>query len=61
MSDSVVHHFKCDLCAAEGQTSSGSLPAGWVKVVIENRYVDRDFTDKHVCRGCVNVIKEEQP
>lgn len=56
MSGTTVTKYLCDLCDAKAEEVGSRVPAGWVKIIIENRYVDRDFTDKHVCPSCVGVI-----
>ena len=57
MSVIIVTKYVCDICSNTAEEKGAStLPLGWVKVVIENRYVDRDFTDKHVCKSCVGEI-----
>jgi hypothetical protein len=47
--------YTCDICSGRsGEVES--LPKKWAKVVVENKYVDRDFTDKHVCDECCKEI-----
>jgi ribosomal protein L37AE/L43A len=50
--------FTCEICGDTGKTGSGKPPANWVEISVENRYVDRDFTDKHVCDECCLTIKK---
>jgi hypothetical protein len=57
MSGTIVTKYVCDLCAKPAEEKGQvALPLGWVKVVIESRFVERDFTDKHVCKSCVGEI-----
>jgi len=48
--------FMCDLCGTKETVAHGMTPEGWAKVTIENRYVDRDFTDKCLCGTCVSEV-----
>ena len=60
MTCSTINRYLCDLCSQKAaDTETNLLPTGWVKVVIESRYLDRDFTDKHVCLHCVAEIARE--
>jgi hypothetical protein len=58
MSTRKTLEFTCDICAARsGEVSC--LPKGWAKIIVENKYVDRDFHDKHVCDGCARKIARQ--
>lgn len=48
--------WKCDLCGALARVAHGMKPEGWAKVTIENRYVDRDFSDKCLCSSCFSEV-----
>lgn len=48
--------WSCDLCSTTKTAKPGETPKGWVKICLENPYVDRDFYDKTVCDSCVSLI-----
>ena len=53
-----IARYICDLCGSNAEeTGQYAIPTGWAKITIENKYLDRDFTDKHVCQDCVIAIK----
>jgi len=59
MAKHLEYQFKCDLCGHGEANTIGSDPKGWAKLMIENRHVDRDFEDKHVCRECAESIARQ--
>ena len=61
MSNVVVTKYACDLCGRKIEAvGTYSLPKGWVKIVVENLFLDRDWTDKHVCEKCVEEITSKE-
>lgn len=58
MSVETTTKYYCDICQTIGKSKTGGIPDGWVLIVVENKYVDRDFTDKHVCDKCANEIRK---
>ena len=51
-----IQVLKCDLCGTAKTVADWDMPKGWVVVVLENPYVDRDFYDRHVCDSCAKQI-----
>jgi ribosomal protein L40E len=59
VSVTTVAKYVCDLCGAKDDGAGSSFPPqGWVKIVVEDYYVERSFTDKHVCKKCAHEIAE---
>lgn len=57
MSNTIITKYTCDICGRNAEEKGAStVPSGWAKIVVENKYCDRDFTDKHVCTSCVGEI-----
>lgn len=48
--------WKCDLCGHAEATYHKEI-AGWVKLDIEDIYLDRSWHTKVICPGCVQQIE----
>ena len=47
--------FSCNLCHNKKESGS-ALPSGWLNFLIEDKYVDRSFDERHICPDCVKDI-----
>lgn len=52
------HEFTCDLCERrKAIDETRQIPEGWLRLSIEDRHVDRMWTEKHICNICIEEIK----
>ena len=58
MGTKATYETTCDLCGNSTKHDTDGVPKGWMNFLIENRYVDRDFTEKHICNKCAKEISE---
>lgn len=52
------YEITCNLCGNTHKGDSNVLPRFWLNMLIENPYVDRDFTEKHICNCCALDIHD---
>jgi hypothetical protein len=48
----------CDLCGGTCSTQSVA-DTKWIEISIENKHLDRDWFEKHVCPSCVAAILKQ--
>ena len=51
--------YRCDVCAKEETVLASTGVRGWTEVCVENLYIDRDWTDKHICPKCSTEIANQ--
>lgn len=54
-----TYTFSCDLCDRNQITEANDLPTGWVNLSIESKFIDRCWTEKHICKECVSQIAKQ--
>lgn len=58
MAKTAEYKFRCDLCGAIETSKEDQLPKKWLNFLVENPFVSRDFTEKHICNDCCKEISE---
>lgn len=46
----------CDLCGVSKTAPHGETPKGWVKIEVDDRFLDRTWHEKICCGFCVALI-----
>ena len=58
MSVKTIEKWTCDLCGESASSEDMPLLDKWIKIDIENKYLDRDWFTKAICPDCLKDIEE---
>lgn len=56
MPRSVNYKTECEMCLNVHNQENSSIPEGWLNFHKENRFLDRDSTEKFLCPECIESV-----